>query len=78
MKHMYSDQLVAYFFNEIDIDTKSNIERELASNDLLRMEFQELQESIEMITLCPPPSPRAEVVENIIKASIDSEPILTH
>lgn len=78
MKHMYSDQLVAYLFNEIDPDTKSNLERELATNSALLAELNDLKASIGILSNCKPLSPSQDVIDRIISASEDAEPILSH
>ncbi len=75
MKHMYSDLLVAYLFDEIDPDDKLVLEKELASNKELEAEFEELRTSLEVIRKEVPLSPNPKTIQHILKETKDSEAI---
>ncbi len=78
MKHIYSNHLIAYLFEEIDPETKQNIERELASNSALRNELQELREGLTILQNCAPLSPSSQSIENILDATENAEAIPAH
>ena len=73
---MYSDQLVAYLFNEIDPDTKQAVERELATNKELQVELEDLRSSLDLLNNDKPLSPSPQAIKNILEESKDSESIL--
>ena len=75
MQHIYSNQLIAYLFEEIEPNTKENIERELATNAELRAELEELKSSLGLLKQCPPLSPSSESLQNILRASENNEAI---
>lgn len=78
MKHIYSDLLVAYLFNEIEPDVKQDLEKELAHNKTLQAELKSLEESLAIINKAAPLSPDPKIIENILEESSDTEPMLAH
>lgn len=80
MKHIYSNHLVAYLFDEIDSDTKYILEEELKINTALAAELKELKESFAIIKTEKPLSPNPKIIEHILETSKEeaSESITTH
>jgi len=76
MKHIYSDQLVAYLFDEVEPNLKANIKKELAVNSALTKEIDELKESLRLIENSKPLVPSQKIVDSIIEQSETSELIL--
>lgn len=75
MTHMYSNQLVAYIFDEIDSDTKLKIETALAQNKELMKELTDLKKGLGVLLKDKPESPSQSSIKNILDATEQTEVI---
>ena len=73
MTHMYSNQLVAYLFNEIEPDLKRSIEAAFLTDKGLLAEFNELKAGLKTLESDKPFSPDDRVIENIIRETTQEE-----
>jgi hypothetical protein len=73
MQHIYSNQLVAYLFQELNADSEQLIEKELETNILLQQELEDLEEGLTFLKKDIPLQPNPKIIENILLASQPEE-----
>ena len=75
MTHIYSNQLVAYLFDELDPDSKQKITDALTQNKELMQEFNDLKKGLGVLLKEKPLSPSKECIQNILDATEEAEAI---
>lgn len=67
---------MAYLFDELEVDTKLSLEKELAQNENLRNELADLQSSISFLKAEKPMTPNPSIMKNILEELNQKETIL--
>lgn len=73
MTHLYSNQLVAYIFDEIDPDTKEKITAALVDNKDLLAEYNDLKKGLGLLLNEKPLAPSSKTIQNILDATQRAE-----